>query len=217
MEKNSAPETSNQFDRPPLNFGGIETLVHQGKTVVSSEDSATVEWAIRAITEGKTATLYCKPTVFEAIRKWYWTPERAEIVGFKPISAEVAARVKSDFNIEVDGYANSLNCPRCGHVYSTYEFIQQGIEEHGEELVRAAFSLKRAAIVQINPVQDTICRNCRLHILLAGTGIYGSYDYEYRCNLNNAYACCKAIIVAAAPNPRLGRFDTGASSEIRLS
>ena len=197
MKKIPAPEASSQFDRPPLSFGAIETLVHQGKTVVSSEDSAMIEWAIKAIAEGRTATLYCKPTVFEAIRRSYWTPERAEIVGFKPISAEQAARVKSDFNIEVDGYANSLDCPRCGHVYSTYEFIQQGIEEHGEEHVRAAFSLKRAAILQINPVQDTICRNCRLHILLTGAGTYGSYDYEYRCNLDNAYACCRTMYPAA--------------------
>jgi hypothetical protein len=207
MAKTPAPESSNQFDRPPLNFDAIEALVHQGKTVVSSEDSAMIEWAIEAITEGRTATLYCKPTVFEAIRRWYWTPERAEIVGFKPISAEQTERVRKDFNIEVDGYANSLHCPRCGHVYSTYEFIQQGIEEHGEEYVRAAFSLKRAAIIQINPVQDTICRNCRLHILVApGNGNFpnGGYDYEYRCVEDNAYACCKAAIVEAAPNLRLG-------------
>jgi hypothetical protein len=206
MEENPVPETAKQSDSPPLKFDTIEAIVRQGKTVVSSEDSAVIEWAIKSIEEGRTATLYCKPTVFEAIRRWYWTPERAEIVGFQPISAELSARVKSDFNIEVDGYANSLNCPRCGHVYSTYEFIQQGIEEHGEEHVRAAFSLKRVAIVQINPVQDTICRNCRLHILISvggpgGGGTYGSYDYEYRCIENNAYACCRAILVGVAANP----------------
>jgi hypothetical protein len=172
------------------NFGVIETLIHQGKTVVSSEDSATIEWAIKTITEGRTATLYCKPTVFEAIRRWYWTPERAEIAGFKPISAEQAARVKSDFNIEVDGYANSLYCPRCGHVYSTYEFIQQGFEQHGEEVVRAAFSLKRVAILQINPVQNIICPNCRLHILVAGKGFYPGYDTKP--GEPGSYACCRA-------------------------
>jgi hypothetical protein len=186
----------------PINFDTIQTLVHQGKTVVSSEDSAIIKWATKTITEGTTATLYLKPTVFEAIRRWYWTPERAEIVGFKPISAEQAARVKSDFNIEVDGYANSLDCPRCGHAYSTYEFIQQGCEEHGEGVVRAAFSLKQATILQINPVQDVICRNCRLHLR---PDIHTDYHYEYRCNLNNAYACCRASIVTAiAPNLRLG-------------
>jgi len=186
----------------PINFDTIQTLVHQGKTVISSEDSAIIKWATKMITEGTTATLYLKPTVFEAIRRWYWTPERAEIVGLKPISAEQAARVKSDLNIEVDGYANSLDCPRCGHVYSTYDFIQQGFEEHGEEHVSAAFSLKRAAILQINPVQNTICRNCQLHIL--GGGLVGGrvrihYHYDYWCSQGNAYACCSDYIVAAAP------------------
>jgi hypothetical protein len=196
-------ETYNSLKAAPIDFGVIETLVHRGKTVVSSEDSAVIEWAIKTITGGRTATLYLKPTVFEAIRRWYWTPERAEIVGLKPISAEQAARVKSDLNIEVDGYANSLNCPRCGHVYGTYEFIQQGFEEHGEELVRTAFSLRRAAILQINPVQNTTCRNCRLHIL--GAGLVGgrariTYHYDYWCPQGNAYACCTSSIVAAAPD-----------------
>jgi hypothetical protein len=161
-------EAYNSSNAARIDFGVIQTLVHQGKTVVSSEDSALVEWAIKALTGGRTSTLYLKPTVFEAIRRWYWTPERVKLVGLKPISAEQAEKVQSDFNIEVDGYANSLDCPRCGHPYSTYEFIQQGIEEHGEEFVRTAFQLRQAAILELNPVQNTICRNCRLHILSAG-------------------------------------------------
>jgi len=175
-------------------FSAIETIVHQGKAVVSSEDSAIIDWAFKTIAEGRTATLYLKPIVYEAIRRRYWTPERVEIARLKPISADQAARVKSDFNIEIDGNANSLDCPRCGHVYSTYEFIQQGFEQHGEEVVRATFSLKRVAILQINPVQNIICRNCRLHILLAkGWGGFGpDYDYEY-ININQPgyYACCR--------------------------
>ena len=194
-------ETDNSSRAASPDFGAIETLVHQGKTVVSSEDSAIIEWAIKTITEGRTATLYLKPTVFEAIRRWYWTPERVEIVGLKPISAEQAAKVKSDFDIEVDGYANSLDCPRCGHSYSTYEFIQQGIEEHGEEVVRDTFSLRRAAILQINPVQNTICRNCRLHMVSTGRWrIY--YTYDYWCSQGNAYACCSSYVVALAPDLR---------------
>lgn len=198
-------EANNSSNAAPIDFGVIQTLVHQGKTVVSSEDSALVEWAIKAITGGRTATLYLKPTVFEAIRRWYWTPERVELVGLKPISAEQAAKVNSDFNIELDGYANSLDCPRCGHPYSTYEFIQQGFEEHGEEFVRTAFSLRRAAILEINPVQNIICRNCRLHILSAGV-VEGAaririyYHYDYATSDGEAYACCSSYVVAAAPD-----------------
>jgi hypothetical protein len=188
----------------PTNFSAIETIVHQGKAVVSSEDSATIEWAVKTVREGRTATLYLKPILYEAIRRRYWTPERVETAKLKPISAELAARVKSDFKIEIDGHANSLDCPRCGHVYSTYEFIQQGIEEHGEEHVRAAFSLKRVAIVQINPVQDIICRNCRSHILVAGRGFYPGYDYEYYSKFPGepgSYACCRAPWPDPWPNP----------------
>jgi hypothetical protein len=42
------------------NFSAIEAIVHQGKAVVSSEDSAIIEWTI---TDGRTATLYLKPSV----------------------------------------------------------------------------------------------------------------------------------------------------------
>jgi hypothetical protein len=193
-------ETDNSSKAASANFGAIETLVHQGKTVVSSENSAIIKWAMETISEGRTATLYLKPTVFEAIRRWYWTPERVKIVGLEPISAEQAAKVKSDFNIEVDGYANSLDCPRCGHRYSTYEFIQQGIEEHGEEVVRNTFSTRQAAILQINPVQNTVCRNCRLHIISArpqdDVKIY--YNYDYWCVQGNAYACCTSYVLAIA-------------------
>lgn len=194
-------ETDNSSKAAPTNFDAFEALVHQGKTVVSSEDSAIIQWAIETITEDRTATLYLKPTVFEAIRRWYWTPERAKIVGLEPISTELAAKVKSDFDIEVDGYANSLDCPRCERPYSTYEFIQQGIEEHGEEVVRNTFSLRRAAILQINPVQNTICRNCRLHIIgtRPGSGLQIFYNYDYWCAEGNAYACCTSYVLAAAP------------------
>lgn len=206
MTKSPAPQSSDQSDRLSQHFSAIGTLIYQGKSVVSSEDSAVVEWAIRAIRERKTATLYCKPAVYEVIRRWYWTPEHVKLAGFKPISAEQAARIKSDFNITLDGYANSMNCPRCGHVYSTYEFIHQGIEQHGEEQIRAAFTLRGTAILQINPVQDVVCRNCRLNILVAEGGIgEGTYDYEYRIDLDQSYACCRwRTILADAPS---GQFE----------
>jgi hypothetical protein len=50
-------------------FSAIETIVHQGKAVVSSEDSAIIDWAMKTTAEGRTATLYLKPIVYEAIRR----------------------------------------------------------------------------------------------------------------------------------------------------
>jgi hypothetical protein len=172
-----------------IDFGSIETLVRQGKSVVSSDDASTIEWALNAIREGRIATLYVSKPVLQAILKRYWTPKRIEFAKLKPISAEQAARVKSDFNIEIDGYANTLECPRCGHPYSTYEFIQQGIQEHGEELVRSAFSFK-GGIFQINPNQVPLCPSCRL-IILGGT-----YHYLYNGpDGRPEYACGVTVVI----------------------
>jgi hypothetical protein len=174
-----------------IDLGAMETLVKQGKTVISAEDSAIIELAMKTFEEGKTATFYLKPIVCTEIMKRYWTPERAKSVGLQPIPTEQADRIKSDFNIEIDGYANSVNCPRCGNVYSTYEFIQQGIKEHGEEAVRAVFSLKEVGILRVHPMQNSICARCalRLPIVLAAGG--GGYYYDYSCRTGNRYACCQ--------------------------
>jgi len=170
-----------------IDLGAMETLAKQGKTVISAEDSAIVELAMKTFEEGRTATFYLKPIVCTEILNRYWTPERAKSVGLQPISTEQADRIKSDFNIEIDGYANSVNCPRCGDVYSTYEFIQQGIKEHGEEAVRAVFSLKEVGIIRVHPAQNPICARCGLHIVI---GTAGGYYYSYSCVAGNAYACC---------------------------
>jgi uncharacterized C2H2 Zn-finger protein len=165
----------------PIDLGAIVTLIKQGKTVISAEDSAIVELAMRTIEERKTATLYLNPTLFNAVMNRYWTPDRIESVGLRPIPTEQVDRIKSDFSIEIDGYANSLKCPRCDTVYSTHEFIEQGIKEHGEEAVKAVFSLKRLGIVRINPIQTAICQQCRLYLHVVLSGESGGYSYLYRC------------------------------------
>lgn len=171
------------------NFGVIETLIEQGKSVVSSDDASTIEWALNAIREGRTATLYVSKSVLQAILKRYWTPKRVEFAGLRPISAEETAKIKSDFKIEIDGYANSLKCPRCGHSYSTYEFIQQGIKEHSEEFVRSTFSFK-GGVFQINPKQVPVCQHCGLII------IWGRYDYLYTdLDGRPEYACGATIVI----------------------
>ena len=174
-----------------FDLDAIETLIRQGKSVVSSEDSLMIDTVFRTLKEGKTATFYLKPTIWAAIGKRYWTPERIEAVGLRPITDEESARVKQDLDIVVDGYANSIECPRCSHPYSTYEFIEQGFREHGEDLVRRVFATKWLAIVQINPAQDPICPKCALHVSVGhGPLRAGGYYYNYACKEGNAYACC---------------------------
>lgn len=180
---------------PPIDFSAIETLVRQGKAVVSSEESAIVRSALKTIAEGRTATLYLKPTVLESILRRYWSPNLAKAFGLRPITQEQAAKIKSDFDIEIDGAANTLDCPRCGRGYSTYEFIQQGFKEHGEDLVRAVFALKGVGILQINPMQTPICQSCRLDLSRFADDSHGPcYHYEYKDrNGRPEYACCQLL------------------------
>ena len=171
-------------------FSAIEGLVDQGKSVVSSDDASTIEWALNAIQEGRTATLYVSKSVLQAILKRYWTAKRVEFAGLRPISSEEVAKIKSDFNIEMDGYANSLKCPRCEHPYSTYEFIQQGIKEHGEKVVRSTFSFE-GGVFQINPNQSPVCQHCGLIII----GV-GRYNYLYTDPQGRPeYACGMTIVI----------------------
>jgi hypothetical protein len=171
-----------------IDYSAIEDLIHQGKSVVSSDDVSTIEWALNATREGRTATLFVGKHVLQEILKQYWTPKRVEFAGLKPISAEQVAKIKSDFNIDIDGYANSLTCPRCEHQYSTYEFIQQGIREHGEDFVKSTFSFK-GGVFQINPKQVPVCQNCGLIIIV------GVYNYLYTDPQGRPEYACGATIV----------------------
>jgi hypothetical protein len=174
-----------------VNFSAIEGLLDQGKSVISSDDASTIEWALNAVREGRTATLYVSHSVLQAILQRYWTPKRVEFAGLRPISDEEVARIRSDFNLDIDGYANSLECPRCKHHYSTYDFIQQGMKEHGEEAVRSTFSFK-GGVFQINPRQAPICQRCGLIII--GVGVY-SYLYRDRQTGIPEYACGAVVVI----------------------
>ena len=114
----------------------------------------------------------------------HWTPDRIKKRGITPISEEERARIKSAFSIDVDGYFNSVKCPRCGHEYGVYEFIQQGVEEHGIEAVKAVFSAIDVSIVRVNPKQVAVCVNCKLPIVFGSEG-----GFYYSCN--QGYGCCE--------------------------
>ena len=172
-----------------VNFSAIEDLVDQGKSVVSSDDASTIEWALNAVQEGRTATLYVSKPILGVILKRYWTPKRAQHAGLRPISDEEAAKIKADFNLEIGGYANSLECPHCGHLYSTHDFIRQGFREHGEKVVRATFSF-RGGVFQINPNQVPVCQNCGRIII--GVGVY---NYLYTDPQGRPEYACGAIVV----------------------
>jgi hypothetical protein len=172
-----------------VDFGAIETLLKQGKTVISAEDSAIIELALKTIEEGKTATFYLKDVLFTEIIKR--RSQTSPVVDLEPLSLEEAARIKADFKIELDGCSSRETCPRCQSVYGTYEFIQQGIKEHGEEALRAVFSLKGVSVLQIHPRQNIICQNCGF--VFAFMYLHhkiGPHSYLYR-DWNHSYGCCR--------------------------
>jgi hypothetical protein len=177
--------------RHPFDLKGVDALVQQGRTVISGEDSAIIELALKALEEGITATFYLKDSLFtEIMRRRYLTADRTKVGDLHLISAEEAARIKEDFNIEItDGFSSRVTCPRCESVYSTYQFIQQGISEHGEDAVKATFSLKDASVLQSHPRQRIICQSCKLDLTI----IVIIYSYLYR-DWNHSYGCGGTIV-----------------------
>src|SRR3984957_19360894 len=79
----------------------------------------------------------------DAVRAWYWTAERIKSSGIRVISSEEKTKIQSELGIENIG---SFRCSRIqcenGHTYGAFEFLQQGIREHGAESVKAVFALK---------------------------------------------------------------------------
>lgn len=192
MEEAHGMAATHSSQGPAFDFGAIETLVKQGKTVVSAEDSAIIELAMEAIEEGKTATFYLKDVLFtEIVQRRYRTSENARSVHLEPLSSEEAARIKADFDLELDGCSSKETCPRCRSVYGTYEFIQQGIKEHGKEAVRAVFSLKGVSVLQIHPRQNIVCQTCGFAFAaVVLQHEIGPHSYLYR-DWNHSYGCCR--------------------------
>jgi len=167
---------------PEMDISSIVALVKQGKTVVSGEDSMIVDAVLRATEEKRRATFYVSRILKDEIMARYWTPERVEEVGLMPVSLEEAGRIKADFGLDVGGYSNRFDCPRCGHGYGAYEFLKQGIEEHGREVPESILSMEDTAVIQVNPVQIPVCPNCGLPM-----GLMRAHHYSY----NPGYGCCK--------------------------
>ncbi|MEU6038680.1 hypothetical protein ABZ801_25050 [Actinomadura sp. NPDC047616] len=160
-------------------ISAIVSLVQQGKTVVSGEASLIVDAVLRATEEHRSATFWVAPEVMNEITSRHWTRERVKAFGLEPVSGEEAGRIKRQFDIDVNGYSNRIECPRCGHIYGMYEFVQQGIEEHGHEFVKGVMSLEGAAVIRVNPVQIPVCPDCRLRI----RGEAHAYMHDaYGCN-----------------------------------
>ncbi|TMR10951.1 hypothetical protein ETD86_37495 [Nonomuraea turkmeniaca] len=165
---------------PEMDIAKIVAVVKQGKTVVSGEDSMIVDAVLRATEENRKATFYVPRALHEEVMARYWTSERLKQTGTEPVSDEEARRIKAELDLDINGYSNRIDCPRCGHVYDMYEFLKQGIAEHGREIVEGILALEDAAVIRVNPVQSLVCPNCKLLMR-------GHPHYYGHCQ----YACCR--------------------------
>jgi hypothetical protein len=84
-------------------------------------------------------------------------------------------------------FSNRVHCP-CGGVYGAFEFMQQGLREHGRDFVGAVVELKNTAVLRINPTQDAFCPQCN-QILIRGHW-YGMYAPDGTL----IYGCCSGEI-----------------------
>lgn len=165
-------------------IAAIEKLVRAGKTVLSAEKGSVIETILRAVEEGLTATFYVTIDQYNEVMRKHWTPERVQATGLKAVSADEIKRIKKDLGVDGSGYSNSFNCPRCEHPYGMYEFLAQGIKEHGKSAVAAITELKDIGVVRVNPIQIPVCPNCGQGIIAyaaAGDG------HNYICG---GYGCC---------------------------
>lgn len=154
----------------------IESAISDGRVVMAAENGIIVAAIQEAVMAGRTATFYLTRAQFEAVNSWYWTPQMIRSTGIESVSSEEKERIRSELGVEETrlSYSNRIEC-QCGRVYGAFEFMQQGIREHGLEAVQSVFDLKDAAIIRVNPRQQAICPECKMAILAPHYYCYWSY------------------------------------------
>ncbi|HEX4815430.1 MAG TPA: hypothetical protein VFV66_22020 [Nonomuraea sp.] len=175
-------------------LAAIDAFVGDGHNVMSVDDEYLIPIIEKAIESGKSASFYLPQYQADAVNEWYWTPDWVEATGLEEVSREERARIASELGIEDIGpfCSNRIQCG-CGQTYGAFEFLQQGIREHGPEVVRGIFGLRNSALLHVNPPHVPVCPNCdrRLEgggdeVLVAGGHYYGKGKYA---------GCCRPKII----------------------
>jgi hypothetical protein len=164
-----------------------EAAVKGGSVVVSADNSVVVTMVQEALQAGRSVTFFTSPEQATAVMSWFWTPRRIKEVGMQLVSKEEMAKIDYELGIKSQGtwFSNRVACENCGHVYGMFEFIQQGIAEHGRDFVDATLDLKNTSVIRVNPQSKSICPNCKV---MSGT----SHWYDMRGPLGDAtYGCCR--------------------------
>jgi len=168
----------------------VDAVIGSGKAVMSADDNGIVATVKQVAMSGRSATFYVSRTQAALIREWHWTPERIRERGLEPVSPEEKARIESELGVQETGtlYSNRIQCA-CGSTYGAFEFVQQGIREHGRESLTAVLALENASVIRVNPVQVALCPECDQAIMprASWTGWSVSHEYEWV----PGYGCCR--------------------------
>ncbi|MEE1754277.1 hypothetical protein [Streptomyces sp. SP18CS02] len=165
-----------------FSLDSVEAVVGSGRAVISADDGTVVAAVRDALRHGRSATFYLTPGQAATVKSWYWTPQRVEERGLEPVSNEELARIGSELRIEGMGhsYSNRIVC-ECGAVYGAFEFVQQGVAEHGKEQVDAVLALEDVYVLRVNPVNSAVCPACT-------RGIIVGHEYD----MTGSYGCCRS-------------------------
>ncbi|MER7707677.1 hypothetical protein ABTX81_32850 [Kitasatospora sp. NPDC097605] len=167
----------------------IDNMVATGKLVASADDQAVIDIVKAVIKSSASVSFYLTRAQAEAIKEWLWTPERTRRAGLRLISEEETERIRAELGVEVANFRFSpIECD-CGHTYDAFDFIQQGIREHGLDAVTSVFSLKNSTLLQVNPKFVPICPADNQNLLARSNGgiTYESPDY-------GGCSCCAEVL-----------------------
>ncbi|MEE1749222.1 hypothetical protein [Streptomyces sp. JV184] len=140
----------------------IDGVVGSGNNVISADGPTVISLVKSATKSGLSATFYLPQSQYDAVIDWYWTPERKRRYGLERVSDQEKGRIESDLGVSDAEilYSNRIPCPECGHVYGAFEFMQQGIRQHGREIAEVALKMNNACVLRVNPHQIPVCPNC---------------------------------------------------------
>jgi hypothetical protein len=168
-------------DQTPL--GRIDAAVAAAGCHLSADRDTILAMVREAVESGRSATFYLPKSFADDVFDWYWTDERARARGLETLTADELERIQQDLGVTLSSTSrsNRIPCPNCGHVYGGYEFIQQGLREHGRETVETAIDLPNTSVVRVNPRAIAVCAEC-------DTALTDSGGHEY---VMDGYGCCK--------------------------
>lgn len=135
----------------------IDAIAATGNAVLAGGDDGVVEVVKAAILADVSAAFYLTQEQSRAVKDWYWTPERIRSRGLREVSEEESERIKLELGLDLPNFRFTPKKCECGHLYGAFDFLQQGIKQHGLETVRSVFTLKYATLLQVNPTFKAVC------------------------------------------------------------